>query len=89
MLDEGKLSQDNVAAIARRTDIISYAVLSEITHFQQEQVGEFKSMIQNFLEAQVQFYLKVLLLFSFRFYLLVLYLLIQMEINVSFSYHNL
>ncbi|XP_054708676.1 sorting nexin lst-4-like isoform X2 [Uloborus diversus] len=59
LLEEGKLSQENVFAINRRTDIISYAVLAEITHFQQEQVGEFKSMIQDFLQAQVQFYLKV------------------------------
>lgn len=58
-MEEGKLSQENVVAIARRTDIISYAVLSEISHFQQEQVGEFKSMVQNFLQEQVNFYLKV------------------------------
>ncbi|XP_035204490.1 sorting nexin-18-like, partial [Stegodyphus dumicola] len=59
LMEEGKLSQENVAAIARRTDIISYAVMAEITHFQQEQVGEFKNMIQGFLQAQVKFYLKV------------------------------
>ncbi|GFU39360.1 sorting nexin lst-4 [Nephila pilipes] len=59
LMEEGKLPQDGVMAIARRTDIISYAVLAEITHFQQEQVGEFKNMIQNFLQEQVQFYLKI------------------------------
>ncbi|CAL1267081.1 unnamed protein product [Larinioides sclopetarius] len=60
LMEEGKLPQESVMAIARRTDIISYAVLAEITHFQQEQVGEFKNMIQNFLQEQVKFYLQVI-----------------------------
>ncbi|GBN08433.1 Sorting nexin-18 [Araneus ventricosus] len=59
LMEEGKLPQESVMAIARRTDIISYAVLAEITHFQQEQVGEFKNMIQNFLQEQVKFYLQI------------------------------
>ncbi|XP_055930462.1 sorting nexin lst-4-like [Argiope bruennichi] len=59
LMEEGKLPQDSVISIVRRTDIISYAVLAEITHFQQEQVGEFKNMIQNFLQEQVKFYLQI------------------------------
>ncbi|XP_042897235.1 sorting nexin lst-4 [Parasteatoda tepidariorum] len=59
LLEEGRLSQENVTAISRRTDIISYAVLAEITQFQQEQVGEFKNMVQNFLQEQVKFYLQI------------------------------
>ncbi|GIY56133.1 sorting nexin lst-4 [Caerostris darwini] len=59
LMEEGKLPAESVMAIARRTDIISYAVLAEITHFQQEQVGEFKNMIQDFLQEQVKFYLKI------------------------------
>lgn len=59
LAEEGKLSSDNVAAIGQRTDIISYATLAEINHFQRERVAYFKSMMETFLSAQIAFYQQV------------------------------
>lgn len=59
LAEEGRLSTDNVAAIGQRTDIISYATLAEINHFQHERVAYFKSMMETFLTAQIAFYQQV------------------------------
>ena len=37
--DEGKVSAEDYVDINRRTDVVTYATLAEITHFQQERVG--------------------------------------------------
>lgn len=57
--EEGKLSSENVEAISQRTDVISYAALAEINHFQSERVAYFKSMMETFLTAQIAFYQQV------------------------------
>ncbi|KFM57811.1 Sorting nexin-33, partial [Stegodyphus mimosarum] len=57
--EEGKLSSDNVAAISQRTDVISYATLAEINHFQRERVAYFKSMMETYLTAQIDFYQRI------------------------------
>ncbi|XP_035208787.1 sorting nexin lst-4-like, partial [Stegodyphus dumicola] len=57
--EEGKLSSDNVAAISQRTDVISYAALAEMNHFQRERVAYFKSMMETYLTAQIDFYQRI------------------------------
>ncbi|GFY76134.1 sorting nexin lst-4 [Trichonephila inaurata madagascariensis] len=57
--EEGKISQDDVAAIDQRTDVISYATLAEINHFHNERVAYFKSMMETYLTAQIDFYQRI------------------------------
>ncbi|XP_054722825.1 sorting nexin lst-4-like, partial [Uloborus diversus] len=59
LCEEGRLSQENMSAIAQRTDVISYATLAEIRHFQRERVAYFKSMMETFLSAQINFYQQI------------------------------
>ncbi|KAG8189024.1 hypothetical protein JTE90_025467 [Oedothorax gibbosus] len=57
--EDGKVSQDDVAAISQRTDIISYATLAEINHFHSERIAYFKSMMETYLTAQIDFYQRI------------------------------
>nr|XP_042908900.1 sorting nexin lst-4 isoform X2 [Parasteatoda tepidariorum] len=59
MYEDGKLSQDEVAAISQRTDVISYATLAEINHFHRERVAYFKTMMETYLTAQIDFYQRI------------------------------
>ncbi|XP_076346979.1 sorting nexin lst-4-like isoform X3 [Tachypleus tridentatus] len=57
--EDGKLSAEEAQSIYKRTDVVSYAALAEISHFQSERVEDFKYMMQNFLSAQISFYQEV------------------------------
>ncbi|XP_055945160.1 sorting nexin lst-4-like isoform X1 [Argiope bruennichi] len=59
LAEDGRLSQDDVAAISQRTDVISYATLAEINHFHNERVAYFKSMMETYLTAQIDFYQRI------------------------------
>lgn len=54
--EDGKLPADSLAAITQRTEVISYATLAEISHFQHERVRDFKYIMQVFLTGQINFY---------------------------------
>lgn len=43
-------------AIRSRVDTVSYAMLAEINHFEQEHVRDIKLLLKNFLSAQIIFY---------------------------------
>jgi hypothetical protein len=45
--------------IARRTDVISYALLAEINHFHSERAVDFRLAMQQYLKEQIAFYQKV------------------------------
>ena len=55
----GKLSDAEVQQVQNRADVISYATLAEMTHFQMYRVGDFKSLMQNYLRGQIDFYREV------------------------------
>ena len=42
-----------------RADIIAYATLAEMNHFQQSRVADFKRMMQDYLQQQINFYQQV------------------------------
>ena len=45
-----------MTAVQGRADVIAYAVMAEMTHFQQYRVGDFKGTMQNYLRGQIDFY---------------------------------
>ena len=53
---EGKLSDDEVRQVGRRTDVVSYALMAEMSHFQKERVADFTEAMRGFLRNQVSFY---------------------------------
>ena len=56
---EGKLSEDEVQHVCRRTDVVSYALMAEMSHFQKERVADFTEAMRGFLRNQVSFYRNV------------------------------
>ena len=56
---EGKLSDDEVRQVGRRSDVVSYALLAEMSHFQKERVADFTEAMRGFLRSQVSFYRQV------------------------------
>ncbi|XP_064476417.1 sorting nexin lst-4-like [Ornithodoros turicata] len=57
--DEAKLSADELDGINQRTDVVSFATMAEISHFQQERVLDFNAMMYKFLGGQIEFYEEV------------------------------
>ena len=56
---EGKLSEDEVQHVCRRTDVVSYGLMAEMSHFQKERVADFTEAMRGFLRNQVSFYRQV------------------------------
>ncbi|KAF0295217.1 Sorting nexin lst-4 [Amphibalanus amphitrite] len=56
---EGKLSDDEVQQVGRRTDVVSYALMAEMSHFQKERVADFTEAMRGFLRNQVSFYRQI------------------------------
>jgi hypothetical protein len=56
---DGKMETSQLPDIARRTDVISYALLAEINHFHSERAVDFKVAMQQYLQEQIVFYQKV------------------------------
>ena len=54
-----KLSDSEAQAVQGRVDVISYACQAEINHFNQNRVGDFKVMMQKYLQGQISFYQNV------------------------------
>ena len=54
-----KLSDSEAQAVQGRVDVISYSVNAEINHFNQHRVGDYKVMMQKYLQGQISFYQNV------------------------------
>lgn len=54
-----KMEQSQLTEITRRTDVVSYALLSEINHFHSERAEDFKLGMKKFLNEQIIFYQKI------------------------------
>lgn len=56
MRDEVKLSQEDLEGIRQRMDVVSYATLAEVSHFQRQKVHDFNTAMHHFLGGQISFY---------------------------------
>lgn len=56
MRDEVKLSQEDLEGIRQRMDVVSYATLAEVSHFQKQKVHDFNTAMHTFLGGQISFY---------------------------------
>ncbi|XP_078676058.1 sorting nexin-33-like [Branchiostoma floridae x Branchiostoma belcheri] len=59
MVDEGKMSAEELEEVGARSDVITYTTLAEIQHFHEMRVVDFKAIAQHFLTEQIQFYDKI------------------------------
>ena len=57
-----KLTDNEAQAAHGRLEVISYTTLAEINHFNQYRVGDFKLIMQRYLQAQINFHENVSLL---------------------------
>lgn len=56
---EGRLDDDQVPPMVRRSDTIAYALHAEVAHFHNERQRDFKKAMTSFLTEQINFYQKV------------------------------
>ena len=55
-----KMGNAQLSEVNRRTDIISYAVLAEMSHFRAERDIHLKKTMKDFIDAQIQFYTNII-----------------------------
>ncbi|XP_017040382.1 sorting nexin-33 [Drosophila ficusphila] len=53
---EGKMNNPQLHDVNRRTDVVSYTVLAELTHFKSERDTHLKHTLKNFIAEQIKFY---------------------------------
>jgi sorting nexin-9/18/33 len=60
LASEGKMDAEQFQGIKRRTDVISYSTMAEMTHFREEMVREYSDMMKEYLTQQIAFYNRVI-----------------------------
>ena len=55
----GRLNDSDMATVQGRADVITYTTQAEMSHFQQDRVGDFKEYMQTYLKAQIDFHERV------------------------------
>ncbi|EDW40914.1 sorting nexin lst-4 [Drosophila sechellia] len=53
---EGRMNNPQLHDVNRRTDVVSYTVLAELTHFKSERDTHLKHTLKNFIAEQIKFY---------------------------------
>ena len=56
---EGKTEASVVSRIAQRTEIVSYTLLAEASHFHEQRIKDYNQAIKIFLREQIAYYQKV------------------------------
>lgn len=54
--EEGKIGDNILTRVNQRVNVTTYTTLAEINHFHNERLTDFKTMMQSFLEQQINFY---------------------------------
>lgn len=54
--EENKLADTEFEAIRSKVEVISYATMAEINHFQSEKIHDFNQIMANYLQEQIRFY---------------------------------
>ncbi|XP_068082349.1 sorting nexin lst-4 isoform X2 [Anabrus simplex] len=60
MTTDHKMDQTQLMEVTRRTDVVSYALLAEISHFHSERAIDFQQAMKSYLTEQIQFYNKII-----------------------------
>lgn len=59
--EDGKINDSVVARVNERVNVTTYNLLAEINHFHNERLTDFKTMMQSFLQQQINFYQNITL----------------------------
>ncbi len=57
---EGKTEQSVLQRATQRTDVVSYTLLAEVSHFHQLRIRDYNRAIKIFLQEQINYYQKVI-----------------------------
>ncbi|XP_072045493.1 sorting nexin-33-like isoform X5 [Amphiura filiformis] len=57
--EDQKMDFEEAESVKQRADVVSYAMMAEINHFQDERVRNFKEAMEGFLTEQIKFYQNV------------------------------
>jgi len=55
----GKLSESDLQSMHDRADVITYAVLAEVQHFELHRITNFRDYMTQYLRGQIEFYKRV------------------------------
>ena len=55
----GKLTETELDVVQGRADVIACTTAAEMSHFQDNRIGDFKGLMQNYLRAQIDYYQQV------------------------------
>lgn len=53
------MNPQQVMEVRKRTDVLTYAIFAELTHFKNERETDLKFAMKRFLEEQINFYKKI------------------------------
>jgi len=52
----GKMSESDLQSMHGRADVVTYAVLAEVQHFEQYRISNFRDYVTRYLQGQIEFY---------------------------------
>jgi len=52
----GKMTESDVQSMHSRADVVTYAVLAEVQHFEQYRISNFRDYMTRYLRGQIEFY---------------------------------
>jgi len=52
----GKMTESDLLSMHSRADVVTYAVLAEVQHFEQYRIGNFRDYMTRYLQGQIEFY---------------------------------
>ena len=70
-----KSQQKSLADMKRRTDVMSYALLAEVSHFHAQRGEDFKTAMKGFISEQINLYQNVKQLYYLKLLFLTTFLL--------------
>ncbi|OTF72023.1 hypothetical protein BLA29_014976, partial [Euroglyphus maynei] len=57
--EEGRLDDKSLIGIEKRADVVTYATIAEMNHFEQERINDFNKVMREFLNGQLKLYQEI------------------------------
>ncbi|KAH9497284.1 Sorting nexin-9 [Dermatophagoides farinae] len=57
--DEGRLDDKSLMGIEKRADVVTYATIAEMNHFEQERINDLNKVMREFLTGQLKLYQEI------------------------------
>lgn len=58
-LDENRIDENSFTGICKRTNVVTYATIAEMNHFEEERINDFNNIMRTFLNGQLKLYQEI------------------------------